>query len=1101
MEQGRAIILNIIELFGLNDEDFIIQTYLSFLDRYPDINGLRFYLGLLANGHTREDIIYRIYKSPERKQPINILGIEKLIKQHGSVSAHLTRFIRKGFAGVIGCDRSKSIRSSGFLGQSDMHLTDHKLFSVKQNTNNEEYKVIARSGLFDWNYYVRNNPDVLEAGEDALDHYCLHGWRELRNPSDRFDTKYYLEARNDVRNSGANPLYHYIKDGRKEGQLPSPLEEVLVYNDWVKKYARISRRDISCMTQDRCDGPLISFVMSTYNSDIKFLKLAIESILNQTYNKIELCISDDFSDSDQVRECISEYGSIDARVKFKFRKERGHICASSNSAINLAAGDYIAFVDHDDIVAQHAAYHLAHAIMNSAVKPNLLYSDEDKISDTGDLVDPYFKADFDPFLLLHQNYFGHLTCINSNLLNKLNGLRVGFEGSQDYDLVLRAVEIVEPKTIVHIPHVLYHWRKHEQHSSFSTQYQARPDEVAHQALMEHAYKKCHSLQISKSRVMPGCWDVGYLLPDVVPSVSIIIPTRDKASVLKKCINSILKSTEYPNYVIVIVDNNSQDKETYEYYQSLISGDVVKVRILYDKGSFNYSRLNNYAAKQSSCDVIVFLNNDTEIVNKNWLYNLVSLSSREDVGAVGAKLLYPNGTIQHLGVALGVYGAAGHIFRGRGGREVFHFGYSHFVRRVSAVTGACLAVRKKLFDHVGGFDESFAVSFNDVDLCLRIAEEGYYNLLDARTSIVHHESLSRGLDDTSEKKKLNRNETRRFISRYVSIINNDPCYNQNFSLDSEDVTLTSSPRVSKPWYFNEVDMLVPFHRGDILVGVMAAFIAVASGIKVRFHVAEELSDIVLAFSPPFDVYGVPVAVPDVAQTIESFRIAAKYVVDRNDFSGFLVKSHTLRDYRDMGLNIIENLLRQIGLPIDSEVIPEEICKNLGSFNKSENLSDVILLHPNGGWQTKSLPQQLVENIVTIAHKKKIKVIQVGASEDKVFECCDGHLLGADIMPRIASALLGSLGLICVDSFLSHLAVILGIDRMILYGPTHPEFIDIAYRKSNKIGIRSVVTGPFVSCSPCDSICCPKNLSYCESFDSPEMILQVERFIENISLSKR
>lgn len=574
-------------------------------------------------------------------------------------------------------------------------------------------------------------------------------------------------------------------------------ESIGDYAEWIRLYDRLGRddlRQIESEIEKFVTRPRISVLLPVYDPEARWLRRAIDSVRAQVYPDWELCIVDDASTLPHVAKILQRYARADARIKVLRRATNGHISAASNDTLALATGEFIALLDHDDELARTALYHVAHAI-NQHPDLGLLYSDEDKLDRQGRRCDPYFKPDWDPDLLTSQNYISHLSVYRADLVRGLGGFRTGFEGSQDYDLTLRAVERLEPRQIRHVPHVLYHWRIAEQ--STATFAAAKP--YAHQAAIR-AVQEYVDRRGLRARAVPHYADylrVIYAPPQDQPRVSIIIPTRDRVSLLRQSVASVRAKTEYPNIELIIVDNDSRDPATLDYLAQLeATGEAIVLRAA---GEFNFSRLNNLGVARATGLFVALLNNDVEAKNRDWLTEMISHAARPEVGAVGARLWYPDGTLQHGGVILGVGGVATHAHNGLR-KEHGYFARAHLTQNFSAVTAACLVLRRDVYRQLGGFDETnLAVAFNDVDFCLRLRAGGLLVTWTPHAELVHHESVSRGLEDTGWKQRRFLAEVAFMREKWGAILSEDPFYNPNLSLESnKQFELAFPPRAPKPW---------------------------------------------------------------------------------------------------------------------------------------------------------------------------------------------------------------------------------------------------------------------------------------------------------------
>lgn len=545
------------------------------------------------------------------------------------------------------------------------------------------------------------------------------------------------------------------------------------------------------------DGPRISVLMPVYNTPAKWLIRAIDSVREQTYSNWELCVADDASTLPHIDKILAAYAAKDPRIKTVRRPVNGHISAASNSALKLVTGEFTALFDHDDELSPNALAAIADAIVK---KPNarLLYTDEDKIDMKGQRSSANFKPDWNPDLLLAQNYLNHLSVYRTDLMRELGGFRTGYEGAQDWDLALRASDRVAAADIVHVPHVLYHWRAVPGSTALKQSQKSYIGAAARKALSDHLQRNRIDGEILSVR--GGHWRVRRKLPARAPLVSLIIPTRNRVELLRTCVESLLTSTRYPDYEILIIDNNSDDPETLAYFKNLEGRGI---KILRDEGPFNYSALNNRAVTHARGEVLGFLNNDLELITPDWLEEMVSQAIRPEVGAVGAMLYFPDNRVQHAGVVLGIAGPrqnggiAGHAFKyfPRG-----HKGSANRMRvlqNYSAVTAACLVVRRELFTRLGGFDEKhLAVAYNDVDFCLRLGAAGYLNVWTPFAEFYHYESASRGADDTPAKKAIYEREYTFMREQWGPLLDQDPAYNANLSLVYEDFSPSWPPRVAR-----------------------------------------------------------------------------------------------------------------------------------------------------------------------------------------------------------------------------------------------------------------------------------------------------------------
>ncbi|MFP3565432.1 glycosyltransferase [Paraburkholderia sp. SIMBA_030] len=568
-----------------------------------------------------------------------------------------------------------------------------------------------------------------------------------------------------------------------------------VYHDWIERNDSITstervRAEAMQASFDR--KPLISIVVPTYNSDERFLAEMIRSVRDQIYGNWELCVADDASPNPSVKQILKAAAAEDSRIKIVFRDVNGHISEASNSALAIASGEYVALLDHDDILPPHALFMVVHYI-NMHPTGRMFYSDEDKLTTDGKRTAPYFKSDWNPQMFLTQNMFSHLGVFETALIREAGGFRKGFEGSQDYDLTLRCVEIAGHDKVVHIPHVLYHWRIAPGSTASSGSEKPYALLAAIRALEEHLKRVHADATVEHLFEEPGLLRVRYAVPRPVPKVSLIIPTRDGVGLLRQCIDSIFLRTIYPDYEIIVVDNGSVKEETLSYFAEI--GKKPNVRILRDDSPFNFSALNNRAAAIATGEYLCLLNNDIEVISPDWLNEMVGIASQPGNGAVGAALWYPNNTLQHGGVLIGLGGIAGHMHHKMKRGHFGYFGRAVTAQNLSAVTAACLVIRKSIYDEVGGLDEGLAVAFNDVDFCLRVREAGYRNVWTPYAQLYHHESATRGSDMDPDKYDRFVKEVRWMENRWAGKLEYDPAYNPNLSLSTQvpPFSLADPPR--------------------------------------------------------------------------------------------------------------------------------------------------------------------------------------------------------------------------------------------------------------------------------------------------------------------
>ncbi|EFB9682801.1 family 2 glycosyl transferase [Escherichia coli] len=560
----------------------------------------------------------------------------------------------------------------------------------------------------------------------------------------------------------------------------------LDYEEWIETVETPSlpdKGDVKVILETMQKPPLISVVMPVYNPEEVYLRACIDSVLEQSYPYWELCIADDKSPKEHVQRVLREYEAKDKRINVVYRQQNGHISAASNSALEIAKGDFVALLDHDDALPEHALLFMAQTI-HSQPNARILYSDEDKLNAKGERFEPHFKSDWNPDLFFSQNYVSHLGVYHHDLLKKISGFRLGVEGSQDQDLLLRCLPHVQADQIVHIPRVLYHWRTVEGSTALASGEKSYTTDAGIKALQDYFATRQPGVKVEAGRV-PNTYRVCYPIPEPAPLVSLLIPTRDRRSLTETAVRSILEKSTYTNYEILILDNGSVEAETLEFFSQIQEEDH-RVKVLAYDYPFNYSAINNFGARHAKGTIIGLINNDIEVINPEWLTEMVSHSLRPEIGCVGAKLYYPNDTLQHGGVILGIGGVANHSHK--------HFSRTHpgyFARLVctqnySAVTAACLLIRKEIFDAVEGLDEeNLKVAFNDVDFCLKVREAGYRNLWTPYAELYHYESISRGAEDSPEKIARFTREVNFMKSKWGKHLEVDPFYSKNLTKDRED----------------------------------------------------------------------------------------------------------------------------------------------------------------------------------------------------------------------------------------------------------------------------------------------------------------------------
>ena len=568
-------------------------------------------------------------------------------------------------------------------------------------------------------------------------------------------------------------LFHKDKDGEHKED----------YEEWFKRH-KADRRTLRKQRHTHFEqNPLISIVIPLYCTPTPYLRELIDSVRAQSYTNWQLCLADGSPDQ-KVEEYIQKRYGKDSRILYKHLEENGGISINTNKAIEMATGEYLMLSDHDDTLEPDALYEIVKAI-NDHQGPEIVYTDEDKLSMDGEFYfEPHFKSDYNLFRLRDNNYICHIFAVKKALVDQVGGLRQEYDGSQDYDFILRCCE--QAKQVIHIPRVLYHWRCHEESTAENPESKTYAFESGKRAIEEHYRRTGIDAEVYQGEFL-GLYRTRFHR-DHDPLISIIIPNKDHIDDLKRCMDSIDQKSTYKNYEYIIVENNSTDDATFQYYKKL-EAENPKAHVVYWDKEFNYSAINNYGAAFAKGEYLLLLNNDTEIINEDCLEELLGYCMRSDVGAVGARMYYEDDTIQHAGVVIGFGGIAGHCFvlQPRGTT-----GYCHRIicaQDYSAVTAACMMVKREAFDKVGGLTEELAVAFNDIDFCMKLREAGYLIVYNPYAELYHYESKSRGLEDTPEKVARFNKEIQIFERRWPDIMRDgDPYYNPNLTLKSQDFSL-------------------------------------------------------------------------------------------------------------------------------------------------------------------------------------------------------------------------------------------------------------------------------------------------------------------------
>ena len=582
---------------------------------------------------------------------------------------------------------------------------------------------------------------------------------------------------------GIRYLKHYGVRGFYARLLERFEEREVEYQEWYEKN-KPSEEELARQRKKKWKEPVtISVLVPAYRTPEVFLRQMIESVLNQTYPHLELCIADGSGENISVEKVVKEYQAKDQRVRYQRLEKNEGIAGNTNAAIRMATGDYLALFDHDDLLAPNALFEVASTIEKD--KADVVYTDEDKVmSDLKEHFQPHFKPDFNPDLLCSNNYICHLFVVKRSLALKLGGQDPAYDGAQDYDFIFRCTE--EAEKIVHIAKILYHWRVHQASTADNPTSQLYAFDAGKRAIEAHLQRIGAKAEVSHTKDL-GFYRVKYQVQGN-PKVSIVIPNKDEKETLKKCLESIWQKTTYSNYEIILVENNSTTREIRDYYQELDGKNGVRV-VYWDK-EFNYSAINNFGISYAKGEYILCLNNDITVISPEWMEELLANCQRPEVGIVGARLYYPDNTIQHAGIVLGMGGCAGSLFVGLARSRGGYLHKAALQQDLSAVTAACFMVKKEAFEKVGGFEEKLAVAFNDVDFCLKVRHAGYLVVYDPYAELYHHESKTRGYENTEAKKRRFQEEIEYMRCHWMPDILRDPYYNENLSLKASDYSLRS-----------------------------------------------------------------------------------------------------------------------------------------------------------------------------------------------------------------------------------------------------------------------------------------------------------------------
>ena len=558
--------------------------------------------------------------------------------------------------------------------------------------------------------------------------------------------------------------------------------EEVPYGPWFEKH-RPSESELEKQREKNWkETPVFSIVVPAYRTPVLFLEQMIESVRSQTYPCWELCIANASPEDEQMAEVLQRYVQRDQRIHVKNLDKNLGIAENTNEAFFMASGTFVGLLDHDDLLAPQALYRMMERLEEKEI--DVFYTDEDKVTtDLAEHFQPHFKPDFNLDLLRSNNYITHFFVVRKELVRKVGGFRREYDGAQDYDFIFRCVE--QAGEICHIPEILYHWRTHKESTSDNPVSKMYAFEAGKRAI-EGNLERCGVQAVVSHTKDLGFYQVEYPVQGS-PLVSVLIPNKDQKESLKKCLDSVFEKTTYSNYEIIIIENNSTESETFAYYRELQKRSNVKV-ITWKEG-FNYSAINNFGEKEASGEYLLFLNNDVEVINPRWMEEMLGNCQRPEVGITGAKLYYPDDTIQHAGTIIGIGGIAGHAFLNMPRSRTGYLHKASIQMNLSAVTAACMMMKRSVFEQLGGFEEKLTVAFNDVDLCLRTVQAGYLVVYNPKVELYHYESKSRGSEDNEEKVRRFQREIEFMRSRWITILKEgDPNYNKNLTLSKWNYSL-------------------------------------------------------------------------------------------------------------------------------------------------------------------------------------------------------------------------------------------------------------------------------------------------------------------------
>ena len=563
--------------------------------------------------------------------------------------------------------------------------------------------------------------------------------------------------------------------------------EEVPYGPWYEAY-RPDEEELDRQRKRKFRyAPLISVAVPAYRTPEKFLGQMIDSLLAQTYSNWELCIANGSPEDERMREVLDRYVRKDPRIRVKNLEKNLGIAGNTNAALGMAAGEFVGLLDHDDLLAPNALYEIALALENDR-ELDAVYTDEDKVTtDLSEHFQPHLKPDFSLDLLRSNNYICHFFVVRRSVVDRVGGFRREFDGAQDHDFIFRCIETA--RKVGHVPEILYHWRTHKESTADNPASKMYAFDAGKRAIEAHLKRTGTAGTVSHTPDL-GFFRVQYPVQGE-PLVSIIIPNKDEKESLEACVRSIREKTEYPNYEILIIENNSTTEEIFQYYKEL-SKDP-RIRLFRWKKEFNYSAINNFGVRQAKGEYLLFLNNDVTVITPGWIKEMLGVCQRKEVGAVGVKLIYPDNTIQHAGCVIGIGGIAGHMFVDMPANRTGYLHKASILQDMSAVTAACMMMKREAFEEAGGFTEKLSVAFNDVDLCLKVRKTGRLIVYDPYVQLYHMESKSRGAEDSKEKVRRFQEEIEYMRTQWIDILKKgDPYYNKNLSLTKWNYSLRPLP---------------------------------------------------------------------------------------------------------------------------------------------------------------------------------------------------------------------------------------------------------------------------------------------------------------------